>query len=159
MLNAEILNQAIGGYWFEGASLDDELKSLKPDLITVAYGTNDYSLSETLEIFINGARGFMDRLTEIFPDTPVLAIMPIWRADRKFHDRSRMLDYSSTDAFAALREMYAGYSNVTVLEDTYFPTSPDFLNSEDRLHPNDLGFTFYADAVTDASKKLLNIVY
>lgn len=151
-LHAEVLNQAIGGYYFEGASLDDEIASWKPDLITLAYGTNDFSCRKTIEDFEAGMRGFMEKLTEIFPKTPVLGLMPIYRNDTGFASRKLFRDYSHESAMEKIREIYKEYKNVTVLEDTYFPMDQDFFY-KDFLHPADLGFLLYADAVIETIQK------
>lgn len=152
-LNAEVLNQAIGGYYFEGESLDEALASWKPDLITIAYGTNDYSVRTSAELFETKMRGFLERLTAIFPDVPVLGLMPIYRNDTGFASRKLFRDYSHAYAMDLIRKVYADYKNVTVLEDTYFPQDKDFFYT-DFLHPSDLGFLLYADAVIEKIKEM-----
>ena len=152
-LKAEVLNQAIGGYYFEGAVLSEELSSWKPDLITVAYGTNDYSKRNSAELFEEKMRGFMGKLSEIFPVTPVLGLMPIYRNDVGFASRRLFRDYTHESAMDIIRNVYADFRNVTVMEDTYFPQNKDFFYT-DFLHPSDLGFLLYADAVIDKIKEL-----
>ena len=78
-LDAEIVNQAIGGEIFRPAILDENLP-FTPDLITVAFGTNDWS-GQTAENFEKNADGFYTKLATLYPNTPVFAILPIWRAD------------------------------------------------------------------------------
>ena len=155
VLNAELLNQAVSGYWFQAESLDDVLIEQKPDAILIAYGTNDYVKKESARQFSGDAEAYMARLCAIFPDTPVLAIMPIFRADQSFYDMQILQEFTPEESFEMLRSVYRKYPNVKVLEDTYFPHSIDFLDPDDHLHPNDLGSGFYADAVLSALKPLL----
>lgn len=152
-LNAECVNQAIGGYWFEGASLDPALSEYRPDLITVAYGTNDYSLKGSLEEFRAGVSGFVNRLEEIFPEVPVLGIIPIYRCDDRLRPRIYTRSYTRDEAMDAIRAEYAKYKNITVLDDTFFPHPKDYF-APDGVHPNDLGFMVYGKAVTDAIRRM-----
>lgn len=152
-LNAEVLNQAIGGYYFVGASLDSALSSWNPDLITVAYGTNDFSVKASAQAFEDGMRGFMERLTEIFPDVPVLGIMPIYRNDIAFNGRKLMRDYTHERSLDIIREVYAEYKNVTLMEDTFYPHCSDFFYT-DFLHPNDIGGLIYGDAVAEKIREM-----
>lgn len=154
-LDADILNQAIGGYYFEGASLDSTLSEWKPDLITIAYGTNDYSHRTSAEAFEDGMRGFMSMLNSIFPATPILGLMPIYRNDTGFASRKLFRDYTHESSLEIIRKVYADYSNVTVMEDTYYPQDKDFFYT-DFLHPNDLGFLLYGEAVTEKIKQMIN---
>lgn len=153
--DAECLNQGIGGYWFKGASLDLELRRWKPDLITVAYGSNDYTIKDTAEEFKAGAESFLKALHEIFPDTPVLGILPIYRSDELFIARQKMVDYSLENSREVLIECYGKYSNTYVLEDRFFPSHADFFAS-DLTHPNDLGFMVYGEAVTAKIREIMH---
>ena len=152
-LNAECLNQAIGGYYFEEASLDDRLANWQPDLVTIAYGTNDYALRPTLADIVSHAEAFCRRLTEIFPGIPILGIMPIYRDDERHHMRELMRDWSFRDELEALGHVYAQFDQVTVLEDTWYPRHADFL-APDQVHPNDMGFLLYGQRVTEAVRNL-----
>lgn len=152
-LDAECLNQAIGGYYYEEESLDEALAAWKPDLITVAYGTNDYALRTTSEEVAMHAEAFYKRLREIFPKTPVLALMPVYRNDERHHMRELMRPDSFEYMKELLRGVYARVPGLTVLEDTYFPRHADFL-AEDEVHPNDLGFAYYGEAVVNAIKNM-----
>ncbi len=152
-LNAEVLNQAVGGYYFEAAVLDPALKSWKPDLITVAYGTNDYGDRPTPELYEAYARGFTDALTALFPDVPVLGIMPINRMDDMFRSRRLMWDFQFEDAMNIIRKTYASYPQITVLEDDFFPHLPDYY-AADKLHPSDTGFLLYGEAVVNKIRSM-----
>lgn len=154
-LNAECLNQSIGGFLFEERVLDPVLKDWDPDLILLAYGTNDYGFSTGLNDYRERAAKFLEKLNALFPNTKILGIMPIYRNDSNCFARVCMKDYSIPESHQALRELYANYPNVSVLEDDYYPHSPDFF-APDFLHPNDLGFQIYAGAVEKKIRKILS---
>lgn len=151
--NAELVNQGVGGYWFDERILDEALKQYAPDLITVAYGTNDYSWKKTLADFSAGASAFLDRLHSLFPQVPIQAIMPIFRCDTRFRDRRRTYDHSPEEAWEALRGICGKYENITVLEDTFYPRTEDFF-VEDMVHPNNLGGMIYGQAVVEKIKAM-----
>ena len=153
-LDKESVNQAVGGYWFDADTLDASLTGYDPDFILVAYGTNDYSLMTSPESFTENCRAFTGRLTELFPGKKILGILPIYRNDLKHIARSRMWDFKPEDGIRTIREIYAGYPDITVLEDNFFPRHADFL-APDFLHPNDLGNMFYAGAVIRAVREML----
>lgn len=151
--NAELVNQGVGGYWFDERTLDESLTQFKPDLITVAYGTNDYSWKKSLQLFQSGAFEYFAKLNALFHETPILVIMPIFRCDARFHDRRRTYDYSPEEAWDALRSICGQYMNITLLEDNFYPRTTDFF-VEDRVHPNDLGGIVYGNVVIDKIQSL-----
>jgi len=62
-LDAHVLNQAIGGDVFCPENLDPALP-FQPDLITVAYGTNDWGTCALRE---DTVRAYLDKLTGLYP--------------------------------------------------------------------------------------------
>ncbi len=153
-LHAEVLNQGMGGYQFLKESLNGA-PDWQPDLITLAYGTNDFSIIHKKEDFIRQVTEYMERLTALYPDTPILGITPIYRGDLPTETLMEGKDYTFMEALDALRQIYAAYPNVTVLDGlSFFPRHPDFF-VPDYLHPNDAGFILYADAVVAAITDLL----
>lgn len=78
-LSADAINKAIAGEQFFGklATLKD---NFTPDLITVAYGTNDWRHG-TKERFTRECTAFFKNLRESYPDTKIIALTPLWRVD------------------------------------------------------------------------------
>lgn len=78
-MNAETRNKGIGGEQFRAnlALLDDEVE---PDVITVAYGTNDWAHS-TKDVFEQSCKEFYTNLRNTYPEAKIVALTPIWRAD------------------------------------------------------------------------------
>ena len=76
-LGYEEYNKGIGGEKFPPtlAMLADDFT---PDIITVAYGTNDWR-HRTLDVFKKTCREFFENLRITYPTTPIYAISPIWR--------------------------------------------------------------------------------
>ncbi len=148
ILNAESLNQAIGGEIFDAGILDDKL-SFDPDLIIVAYGTNDWWRCESFESFASNAEGFFARLRAIYPEKKIVYISPIWRGD--------MADSTRVGAFLpaveALQKIAARYGAHLVDGMRLTPHLSAFF-ADQFLHPNDLGFSFYAENLVRELEKI-----
>lgn len=146
-LGYELYNLAIGGEVF-CPGLAACGFPVQPDLITVAYGTNDWAHKTRAELFDN-CRGFYRNLRDAFPSVPVFALSPVWRGDCGMPTQA--------GAFADVRELIfetaAALPGVTALDGTDFiPKEPRYYSS-DILHPVDEGFAFYADSLVSALRK------
>ncbi len=147
-LDAEGVNKAIGGEVFRPGLAD--LGAGDPDLITVAYGTNDWS-HRPLEEFETGCEGFYRALSEKYPRATIFAITPIWRRDL---DR-----VTPVGAFDHVREhierVAASLPNVRVLYGfDCVPKDPGCF-APDCLHPNDEGFIHYFKGIYEQIKAFL----
>jgi lysophospholipase L1-like esterase len=135
-LDAVVSNRAVGGEIFNPALLT-ERDSFSPDLITVAYGTNDWSKITRQELQDNAAE-FFRRLTTLYPQTPVFALLPIWRKDN-----GRVTDAGTfEEAAEIIRKICASHPSVRIIEGT--PLVPHLASCfyDGYLHPNDFGFQF-----------------
>ena len=99
-LDAYSINKGIGGEIFfpDLATLPD---GIQPDIITVAYGTNDWARGN-LEKFERDSRAFYENLRATYPEAKIFALAPIWRenyekADRAY-DFSHTAEHFKTDA-------------------------------------------------------------
>lgn len=151
-LDAEVLNQGVGGYGFYRASLNHPIR-WDPDLIILTYGANDYAREITREGFRRCAEEYMEAFDDAYPDTPVLQTLPIYRGDEKSVCRDRIREYTREDALQIQREIAAGRPRITVMEDTHFPRTPDFF-APDLLHPNDMGFLVHGERVVRAVRAM-----
>lgn len=142
----ELVNQGIGGYYFGIASIDESLVSYNPDFIMIAYGTNDYSRYDTRQEFEKYVPKYIEKLTSLFPNTKMLAILPIYRNDENNQTREKYRNYTLNNAREILLSIYEKYDNIYVLRETGIPRVPEVFVS-DYLHPNELGFTFMAKAI------------
>jgi lysophospholipase L1-like esterase len=153
-LDAEILDQAIGGEIFDKKILDAALP-FDPDLITVAYGTNDWAVQPNQETFLTAAEAFFERIKEIYPDKKIVYISPIWRGDYQ-------RPYGTQDTAVGLFDTSVKELQALAKENSLFvvdgiPLTPhisDFF-ADQILHPNDLGFGFYAENLLRELQKLI----
>ena len=151
-IGAVVFNKAIGGDVFNPA-LVTATGPHKPDIITVAYGTNDWSHKNTKETFFAQMNGFYANLHNLYPDVPVFAILPIWRRD---HDR--VTDIGTFDELRGyLTEAVKPYANFRLLDGYQYVPHLEEAFSDKYLHPNDFGFEFYAKnliaEIKDAMKR------
>jgi len=152
ILDAEILNQAIGGEVFDADILDAELP-FEPDLITVAYGTNDWAIRTSKEEFLDEAERFFRKIREIYPDKNIVYISPIWRGDYRQPFGERDTQVGAFDSSVKALQALAKESGLYVVDG--LPLTPhisDFF-ADQILHPNDLGFGFYAENLLRAIKE------
>lgn len=138
LLNADVLNQGIGGARFEACDIERGV-SFAPDLITVAYGTNDWSRGRDIE---TNARAYLKALTALYPTTPVYVILPLWRGDVAKKELA-IIPFEETHVI--LRRVCEGFPTITVVDGREIvPHFPEFF-MPDTLHPNDLGFVLYGE--------------
>lgn len=153
-LDAEVVNQGIGGYYFNEATIDESIVSYQPDIITVAYGTNDYSRYETAQEYAEHAGAYIRKLEGLFLDTKILGILPIYRNDENHQVRKLYRSYSLDDARAILRGHYEGCTNGYVLEETGIPHIPEAY-APDFLHPNEFGFSIMSQGIIRKLQQIL----
>ncbi len=142
-LDAEVVNMGIGGEIFRPELVDAEM-NYTPDIVTVAYGTNDWS-GQTRERTVTAANEFYANVRGAFPNAKIFAITPIWRADN--HRVTKVGVFEEGREIVRAAALAAG---VTVIEGNgMIPHLPEVC-SDAYLHPNDYGFKFYASALYDA---------
>ena len=138
-LNAEAINKGIGGERFRPA-LTLLKDNIEPDLITVAYGTNDWAHS-TKEEFELACKEFYTNLRHSYPNVKIHAMAPIWRSS--LHDKKPIgLPLSYIAEY--VREVAKEVPDMTVID--CFDFIPHELENfqTDGLHPIDAGFEHYA---------------
>ena len=137
-LDAEIFNKAIGAEIFN-PQFADAPDGFTPDIISIAYGTNDWSKQVSAENIEKNATDFVTNLRKHYPDAPIIAILPIWRKDMEESRLSGQL----RDAITVLKKVYAQFDNIIVVEGMpLVPHLPEFY-ADGYLHPNDTGFLLY----------------
>lgn len=153
-LNAEVVNQGIGGYYFNEATIDTSICSYQPDIITVAYGTNDYSRYETARDYAQQAEKYIQKLAALFPDAKIVGILPIYRNDKNHQVRKLYRSYSLDEARQLLRDMYLALPNGYVIEETGIAHIPQAYGA-DYLHPNEFGFSLMSQGVIRKLQELI----
>lgn len=130
LLNYDIINQGIGGYVYDKNVLM-QMYDYKPDKIIISMGTNQFG-TESME----GIEEYYELLKEIYGDTPVLCILPLWRDDVP-NGLPTLIKFCNN-----LKKIAEKYSNVTVVDGfKLVPHLPEYFL--DKLHPNCLGCEVY----------------
>ena len=148
-LGADEVNKGISGafYFPEIADIKDDLN---PDYITVAYGTNDWAKKDR-EIFPINCKAFYQALCKNYPDTPIFAITPIWRADCQMEVEFGPFE----DVEKEIREAVKDMNQVTVICGCdLVPKNPSYFGDA-RLHPNDKGFAEYFSNLSKEIEKFI----
>ncbi len=149
-LNAEIVNQGIGGEGFNPCSVDLDIP-FAPDLISVSYGTNDWSHNPSHSYFVGVVNGHLAALRDQYPNTPIAVILPIWRADHTLTTKKVGNFEEASRAIAEAAERFGA----TVIDGFKLVPHLRSVMEDDRLHPSDFGFQFYAENLLPHFKKLL----
>ena len=137
MLDADIRNIGVGaGHFFADAV--SEFENFSPDIITVAYGTNDWNGDRVL--FEPRCENFMERLSEVYGDKKVFIILPLWRKDYKEIKEKTGDFFSHCDFIRKNAEKYG----FCVIDGLGLMPHDEALCFGDGLHPNDAGFAHYA---------------
>ena len=141
ILNYDILNQGIGGYVYDKNVLL-KMNDYQPDKIIISMGTNQFG-TETMQ----DVEEYYEQLKQIYGDTPVLCITPIWRGDVPGGEPTLIRFCQKT------KEICEKYPNITVIDG--FKLVPHL--SEyflDDLHPNCLGCEIYGRNLVEEIKRL-----
>jgi len=146
-LDAYVLNQSIGGDVFFDGNLDENLP-FDPDFITVAYGTNDWSKQLNVK---ENADKYFKKLRKIYANKQIFALLPIFRGGIKGDIRN---GYSLEDIRAQITAC-AQRHNITVINCIDFVPHHQDYYWDKTLHPNELGFTFYASGLFEELNKHL----
>lgn len=145
-LNASMINKGIGGDVFHLELIDDVLT---PDIVTVAFGTNDWAHSE-YDVFVQDATSFLQKIRTFYPHAKVFVITPIWR-----RDSDRITACGNFENIAAsLKDLCRGFSGVHVIDGLSLAAHvPEML--VDHVHPGDLGHVLYGANLSVQVAKLL----
>lgn len=135
-LDAEVRNRAIGGDIFRPKYplLRDDFE---PDIVTVAYGTNDWSAQGAT--LLEQCDGFYRNLKATYPNARLYALLPLWRKDD-----DRITDFGKLeDLNPAMRRVIEAIGGITVIDCADFlHRDPNLLT--DVVHPTAEGHALYA---------------
>jgi hypothetical protein len=145
--NADILNQGVGGAYYCEATFDQ--LPFDPDVVTVAYGTNDFGHYHTLEELREHTKKHLTLISQSYAKKRIFVITPIWRGRREGKPMGRF-----EDCRAVIAEE-AETLGLTVIDGlSLVPPMPVFF-SDAYLHPNDCGMSLYAENLIIALEKYL----
>ena len=145
-LDAEAYIKAIGGEVFR-PGLSQVAPIHNPDYITVAYGTNDWNIAKDEETFVENCNGFLEALSQNYPQAKIFVISPIYRTDTLNPDKS-ICPFQRIEE--TIQKAAAPLNNVTFLSGKDM-IPPDALVLADRwIHPNNQGFAHYFENLKNA---------
>ena len=145
-LNAQLINQGVGGACFSPEFLEE--LQFRPDIVTVAYGVNDFSANS---LFTETPCKFFEKLCTLYPDSKLFCLLPIWCGNQKSVD-GKTLDMGRQ----YIKEIAEKYQNISVIDCVNFvPHLAEFYWDDINLHPNDLGFLYYGNHLYKRLAELL----
>lgn len=149
-LDAQGVNQGVGGEVYRPEMLDADLP-YRPNLISVAYGSNDWGHWSSADEMREKATAFYRDLRKIYPRIPIISILPVWRADCMHTTAVGSFE----DARRIVREA-AEAAGAFIVDGMKLTPHEPAAYSDAFLHPNDLGFKFYAQGLLAALRPLLS---
>ena len=151
-LDAEIINQGVGGFCFDESTLDSALARYDPDFLVIAYGTNDFSKNSDPAVFCANAKAYLDRFREIFSGRKTFAVLPLFRSDSAVTDPLPDARYTFDDAREMLCGLYADDPDITVIRETGIPHICEAF-AADGVHPTELGHLYIAKCLAQAIRQ------
>ena len=134
---ADALNISIGGSVFNPDIFDDTI-DFEPDIITVAYGTNDWARGYDGETYAKNCEGLLAKIHNRYPSTKKYCLTPLWRSNEDATTSAGTLE-DCRQIITAIAQKYG----FTVIDGKdLVPHSPVYFI--DGLHPNDAGYAIYA---------------
>ena len=147
-INANLLNQGVEGERFYADCVDENLE-FSPDIITIAYGVNDFG-AETLRS--TDIDEFLKKIDYLYKDKKIFILLPIWCKIGEENIGGINMQ-GAREYIISVVNKYP-YMNIIDCQD-FVPHLPDFYGDTKLLHPSDLGHIYYGQRLTDAMKKYL----
>lgn len=148
-LDAEEFNKGVAGETFF-PELAGTKEDFEPDYITVSYGTNDWNKSAAPQELPANCRRFYESVSRLYPHSQIFALTPVWCAAHV-----NPTAFGPFEKVAELiREVTEPLPNVTVI-DGFRLIPGDLRYFGDKLHPNDDGFSHFAENLCKEIKKHL----
>lgn len=133
---ADSLNWAVGGSCFDPNFL--EKTTYDPDVVFVAYGTNDYTTLPDMDTLQKNCAAYLDKLQQLYGDKKVFCLSPIWRKDGELRRGTGILEDCRRVIISEIEKH--GFIHIDGMQ--LCPHSPEYFE-DGYLHPNDMGFAIY----------------
>lgn len=137
--NVQLFNVALGGAW-----CDKQLAHTVPqgefDVVSIAYGTNDFMTNRTPQEYHDNTRALVEKLLAQCPNIKVLVITPTTWVGRTEPNQN---GHHLSDFRKALEPLSEISDQITVIHGTTV-VPDDAKYFVDNVHPNDEGFVHYA---------------
>ncbi len=138
MFNAESIIQGIGGAVYHESTFDENMK-FEPDIICIAYGTNDWGFYNSKEELRKHIDAYLNLVSKKYSDKKIFGISPIWRAD---NEQNKPMG-SFKECCDIVKEEIEKHNMILINGEYMVPHTPEFFD-DGFLHPNDIGFGVYA---------------
>lgn len=142
-MDVGILNQGNSGFVYDAGSIE---KVCEPKIVVTAYGINDF-YRKNVELIKRETTDFLKKLKEVYKAAIIVSIIPLWTlwdgADKNFMAAKR----------ACLKNIYEMYSDYIIDGYNLIPHSEKYF--ADQVHPNDEGFAFYGENLSQRLQKIL----
>lgn len=137
--NAERVINGIGGAVYEPKSFAEI--NFDPDVVFIAYGTNDYNRYASLQQLHEKAYGFLEQVKKAYSQKQIFVILPTFRFDL---EKERAMG-SFEACRAEIQAVCDALALKTVDGYTLIPHSKELF--KDVVHPSALGFSYYAENI------------
>ncbi|MBQ8397617.1 MAG: SGNH/GDSL hydrolase family protein [Clostridia bacterium] len=145
--NADSIIQGIGGAYYHPSTFD--IIDYDPDIVLVAYGTNDFGHKKTLEQFRALIAGYLDPLAQTYAGKQIFILSPIWRGQREGKTMGSFADCRRVIAEEAEKRGFVHIDGLRLV-----PAMPEMM-ADGWLHPNDVGFSYFAENLVRELQKYI----
>lgn len=149
------------GYFKETLDMLKDLDMEKIDIVTIAWGTNDYTGSKQLSNIKDGLSDIITMLQKTFPHLKIVVITPVWR----YFDNGDANNVKFADA--TLKEIADGIIDVAHTKNVDVINSYDalelhdaehrYFDTGDKTHLNAKGNALYAELIYNELKRIYNV--
>ncbi len=134
---ADAINFGVGGSVFDADVFDDGI-DFEPDIVTVAYGTNDWARGYDKERYAQNCEKMLAKIAKRYKTAKKYCITPVWRDNENDIGRAGTLN----DCRELISAIAKRYDFKIIDGKKLIPNSLEYF--VDGLHPNDEGYEFYA---------------
>ncbi len=136
ILGFDLLNQGVGGHIFDPLTIDKSLP-FEPEIITVAYGVNDWNKDVSAKELKKTVSDYLENLRCSFPKSRIVVITPIWT--------NRETEQKSAGRLQDVRDIIEKVAKTTdcVAVNGLSLVPNDMFYFVDGIHPNEAGHLIY----------------
>ena len=145
--NANSVIQGIGGAFYHESCFDHI--DFDPDWVTVAYGTNDFNRYKTYDEFRGHVKAHLELIAKEYAGKKIFIISPIWRSDLQ---ERPMGTFDGARQIVIDEALELGLIHIDGLK--LVPPMKE-LFADAHLHPNDEGFSHYAENLIKEMQKYI----
>ena len=148
-MGIDLVNQAVAGHVFDEAALGSFSlwRGEAPELVVVAYGTNDWSHKRSPEVIEGDAAAYLDRLSWYFSKVPIYVLSPLWRVDE--HE-PKACGRPLTWMHQMLGRICSRHTNMHVVDGYHGIPKDPLLFADKKLHPGPTCMGLVADLLLEA---------